>query len=88
MDNINSKGFYIMYSGDPSVGIFDQIWEIKGDFFFDTQDELDEFKNQLIETWLTISDGPLTIESFEDRDFWIQKERELFDEQDIFDLTV
>jgi len=33
--------------GDPSVGIFSQTWHLKGSFFFNDVDELDEFKKHL-----------------------------------------
>ena len=44
-------GFHLSVPGDPSVGIPDGNWTISGDFYFDNQKELDEFKDKLKLTW-------------------------------------
>lgn len=44
---IRVKGFYITSTGDPSVGIFDSLWELSGDFYFDNQQELEDFRKEL-----------------------------------------
>lgn len=40
------SGFIVTAPGDESVGIFPSKWEIEGDFYFDNQEELNEFKEQ------------------------------------------
>lgn len=41
------KGFYITANGDPSVGINPATWELRNDFYFDNQEELEEFRKEL-----------------------------------------
>ena len=40
-------GFYITAPGDESVGIFPSAWKLENDFFFDSIEELEEFKKEL-----------------------------------------
>lgn len=40
-------GFHITAPGDPSVGIPSASWEIKNEFYFDTPEELEEFKKEI-----------------------------------------
>jgi hypothetical protein len=69
-------GFYITIPGDMSVGIDDQEFKVEGDFYFDNEKELSEFKYQLM---LTFSDycgeNPL-VETFEERQLQIDIELE------------
>jgi len=64
--NIRITGFIVRFSGDESAGIFPQEWEVKGDFEFDTLEDLDLFKNKLIEAWEYASDTPISVETFEE----------------------
>lgn len=41
------SGFYITAPGDPSVGIPSASWEMKNEFYFDTPEELQEFKKEI-----------------------------------------
>lgn len=41
------NGFYITANGDPSVGINPSTWELKNGFYFDSQEELEEFRKEL-----------------------------------------
>ena len=41
------KGFYISANGDPSVGINPATWELRNDFYFDNQEELEEIRKEL-----------------------------------------
>lgn len=41
------SGFYISIAGDPSVGINPASWEIRNDFYFDNQKELEEFRKEI-----------------------------------------
>lgn len=40
-------GFYITAPGDESVGIFPATWKLENDFYFDTPEELEEFRKEL-----------------------------------------
>ena len=40
-------GFHVTAPGDDSVGIPSASWEIKNDFYFDTPEELEEFKKEI-----------------------------------------
>ena len=44
---IKVTGFYITAPGDDSVGIPSALWELRNEFHFDDQKELDEFKKEL-----------------------------------------
>jgi hypothetical protein len=49
MQEINVTGFVIADLGDPSVGIFDQYWDISGNFVFENESELEEFREKIKE---------------------------------------
>jgi len=40
-------GFYVTAPGDESVGIFSATWKLENDFYFDTPEELEEFRKEL-----------------------------------------
>ena len=40
-------GFHITAPGDPSVGINSASWEIKNEFYFDTLEDLEEFRKEI-----------------------------------------
>lgn len=44
---IKVSGFHITAPGDPSVGILPASWEMKNDFYFDTPEELEEFRKEI-----------------------------------------
>lgn len=69
-----SAGFYVVFSGDESVGIFPVEWKIEGDFEFECQEDFETFKCKLAEAWEYASDTPIGIESFEERIERIKKE--------------
>ncbi len=71
---LSIDGFYVVFSGDQSVGIPDVEWKITGGFEFQDSDELGTFKEKLLSAWEYASDTPIFIESFEDRR--IQEEKE------------
>ena len=60
-----TKGFNIIFKGDPDVGIFDSMWELRGDFYFDNKVELEEFRGRLKLTFENYC-GEVTIETFEE----------------------
>lgn len=53
---IEVKGFFVFCPGDISAGIFNQEWKIDGEFFFDDEKELNQFKDALKEAWSWYSD--------------------------------
>jgi len=44
---IKITGFYVTAPGDESVGIFPATWTVENEFYFDTPEELEEFKKEL-----------------------------------------
>lgn len=44
---IKIGGFYITAPGDESVGIPSASWELRNDFYFDNQEELEEFRKEI-----------------------------------------
>jgi len=74
---VRSAGFYVIFSGDESVGIFSAEWKIEGDFEFDSREDFDAFKNKLAEAWEYTSDTPIGVESFEERHERIKVEDKL-----------
>lgn len=73
------KGFYIRSVGDPSVGIFPTQWELKECFFFDDDDELESFRNDLKILFETHCTGePVYVETFEERQKLIDDETKMY----------
>lgn len=46
-EQIKVEKFQITITGDPSVGIFDQHYELGSEFYFEDENELREFKRDL-----------------------------------------
>jgi len=44
--SIEIKGFRITDYGDPSVGIFRADWELSGEFYFEDEEDLKNFKHK------------------------------------------
>ncbi len=63
---IKVTGFYIVFPGDPSVGIFESQWKLEGDFYFDNQDELEEFRALLNLTYRNYVGDDCKIITFEE----------------------
>ena len=40
-------GFYVTAPGDESVGIFPATWTLENEFYFDTPEDLEEFKKEI-----------------------------------------
>jgi hypothetical protein len=78
MNEIKTKGFYVTSFGDPSVGINDATWTINGGFFFTDDEEIEEFKKGLLETFGLIADN-LTVCTFEEYDEEIENQTETGD---------
>ena len=62
---ITRTGYYINHFGDPSVGLFDQRWELKGEFVFDDQEEEDEFISKTQDAFELVCGERVGVESFE-----------------------
>ena len=71
---IKVTGFYVTMPGDMSVGMFDQEWKVEGDFYFDNQDELDEFKALLDLTFQNHCGEQCLVETYEERQLQIDSE--------------
>ena len=74
------KGFYVIDSGDPSVGIFPAQWEITGGFVFEDPAECAIFKEHLREVFELITDRPY-VETFEEREEYLRLEDEQYHKQ-------
>ena len=61
------SGFYILFPGDMSVGISDAEWRLDGDFYFDDEVELEEFKARLKLTFENYCGDNCQIETYEER---------------------
>ncbi len=75
---IQSKGFIITSPGEEAVGIFEQDWNLTGEFEFDDQGDLAEFKRKISEAFELCSDTPICVESFEERSTRINEELAAF----------
>jgi len=69
-------GFYITIPGDWSVGIDDQEFTVTGDFYFDNEEELSEFKEKLQDTFGEYCGEICRVETFEERQLQIDIELE------------
>lgn len=67
MKQIECTGFIVHYDGDSTVGMFPQYWTLKGNFLFDDEGELNQFKEKICEAFEYCSDTPLWVESLEER---------------------
>ena len=59
-------GFIISAQGDSSVGINSATWKLEEDFYFDDQEELEEFKNQLKELFTGYCGEISFVETYEE----------------------
>jgi len=78
MSQINSSGFIVEYSGDESVGMFPQQWQILGCFEFDSEEEFSGFKFKISQAFEFCSDTPISVESLEERSARINDELQAF----------
>ena len=67
-EQIHVERFYIFYAGDPSVGIWDQKWTVGPDFYFEDQEDLNNFKEELKKAFEYICDGPPEVSTQEEID--------------------
>lgn len=67
-------GFYIKLPGDMSVGINDSVWQLEGDFYFDNEDELEEFRARLKLTFENYCGEDCRVETFEEQQMEIDIE--------------
>ena len=59
------SGFHIIVKGDPSVGIADKELKLEGEFYFDDNEELQKFKNNLKQTFENYC-GEVSVDTFEE----------------------
>jgi len=78
MSKVNSSGFIVEYSGDESVGMFPQQWQILGGFEFDSEEEFSGFKFKISQAFEFCSDTPISVESLEERSERINDELQAF----------
>lgn len=74
-------GFYITAPGDPSVGINPATWEIKNDFYFDTPEELEEFRKELKNTFEWYCGEVISVITFEEHQTMLDAEDQMMYEQ-------
>ena len=74
------KGFYINYTGDPTVGIQPSEWKIEGGFSFEGEKDLKVFKEKISNAFEYIcgteifKQKDIKVETFEERDANFTKE--------------
>lgn len=66
MNIIKTSGFQITSKGYPNLDMGDKVWEMKEDFYFDNQDQLEQFKKGL-ESFFNEYVGEVQVETFEER---------------------
>lgn len=76
--DIHVTGFRIADPGDISVGIFDQSWHLKGDFWFEDEQHLQQFKDSLVETFWLYAENPY-VQTYEELQEEIDRENEQFE---------
>jgi hypothetical protein len=69
-------GFYITMPGDLSIGVNDIEWKLEGDFYFDKEHEVEEFKALLLLTYRSYCGEDCLVETFEERQNQIDIELE------------
>ena len=60
-----TKGFHILMKGDPEIKVGDLIWELRGNFYFDTKDELEQFRSGLKKLYENLC-GEVTVLTIEE----------------------
>jgi hypothetical protein len=76
MKIIKVSGFHITFPGDVSMDADDTEWKLEGDFHFDNENELEEFKAHLNLTFRSYTGEDCLIETFEERQLQIDTELE------------
>lgn len=75
------EGFYITANGDSSVGINPSTWELRNDFYFDNQEELEEFRKELKSFFESYCGEVADVLTFEEERQMIEaEERQYFEE--------
>ena len=67
MNEIEVSGFNIHDYADPSVGIFETDWELRGDMIFDSKEDLAKFKGELVKLFNEyFAQGRISVQTFEE----------------------
>ena len=75
------EGFYITANGDPTVGINPATWELRNDFYFDNQEELEEFRNEIKSLFESYCGEVTNVITFEEEQQMIDKEEHRYFEE-------
>ena len=82
IEKINKvTGFYITAPGDSSVGIEPATWELKNDFYFDTPEELEEFRKELQSLFEFYCGENIKVLTFEENQIMFDLEEERYYEE-------
>jgi len=73
---MKTKGLIIHTDGDNSTGIPPQTFEMSGDFNFNSEVELEEFKSDLKELFEDYFDFPFQTSTFEEQEQWLEYQKE------------
>jgi len=73
--SVRVSGFLIHSQGDSSVGIPNGDWRLSGEFFFDSKDDVNDFRKALADVFEHVTDPKPTVITFE------QYEYELYNEE-------
>ncbi len=71
---VRVTGFIIHATGDSSVGIPDSSWSINGDFYFDSPDDLKDFKEKLCDLFCYVCDSKPRAATFEEHQAFLDAE--------------
>ena len=75
--DINVKGWQVRFNGDESVGIFDGIWNIEGEMYFDSNKDKEEFRKKVKEAFSYCADeSGLVVQTYEEVEREIRREDE------------
>lgn len=77
MSEVHTKGFAVKLCGDPSVGIWDQHYQVEGEFDFESKEELEEFRQSLHKTFEPLSEMGMEIDTFEELEASAKYEEEI-----------
>lgn len=75
---IHVSGFFVRACGDSSVGIPDSEWRVEGQFIFDSQVELNEFKIRLVTLFEDMAESKPGVETYEEHQAYLDAEDELY----------
>lgn len=75
---IETKGFILFFTGDPSVGIFRSHWEVDGEMYFDSQADFNEFVEKLKDAWEIVCGERVGVITFEEHQKQCEMESDFY----------